>query len=154
MSPSNQISFMSNACSSSIHGRQRTGNPQSSTTRSYTCRNLATNARGSTSQSFFSSSRRKFEGPVHLGVPAFSCCYSPKHMASEHKTNVTHTSVHQRSSLGPSWDVIHVDYRRENGERNSFVIARDANGNIIRKMGQFERLQRQNRGIVRCVGLR
>jgi hypothetical protein len=36
-------------------------------------------------------------------------------------------------ALGAGWDVLFADFRREDGERNSFVIARDGAGNIIRK---------------------
>ena len=35
--------------------------------------------------------------------------------------------------MGAGWDVMRVLYRREDGEQNSFLIARDASGNIIRK---------------------
>lgn len=56
--------------------------------------------------------------------------------ASELKTHVTYTSG-INDALGGGWDVLHVDYRREDGERNSFVIARDAAGNIIRKTDLF-----------------
>jgi hypothetical protein len=36
-------------------------------------------------------------------------------------------------ALGAGWVVMRVVCRREDGEQNSFVIARDAGGNIIRK---------------------
>jgi hypothetical protein len=36
--------------------------------------------------------------------------------------------------LGAGWDVMRVVIRREDGEQNSLVIARDAGGNIIRKI--------------------
>jgi hypothetical protein len=48
------------------------------------------------------------------------------------KTTVTYTSG-TSEALGAGWDVMRVLYRREDGEQNSFLIARDASGNIIRK---------------------
>lgn len=48
------------------------------------------------------------------------------------KTTVTYTSG-ASEALGAGWDVMRVLYRREDGEQNSFLIARDTSGNIIRK---------------------
>jgi hypothetical protein len=48
------------------------------------------------------------------------------------KTTVTYTSG-TSEALGAGWDVMRVLYRREDGEQNSFLVARDASGNIIRK---------------------
>jgi hypothetical protein len=50
----------------------------------------------------------------------------------EPKTTVTYYSG-TNEALGAGWDVMRVVYLREDGERNSFVIARDASGKIIRK---------------------
>ena len=51
---------------------------------------------------------------------------------SERKGTVTYSSgTHE--SLGPGWDAMHVTYKGEHGDFNSFVIACDAGGNIIRK---------------------
>jgi hypothetical protein len=36
-------------------------------------------------------------------------------------------------ALGPAWDVMQVRYRSDDGDRNSFVIARDAGGKILRR---------------------
>lgn len=52
--------------------------------------------------------------------------------AQELKTTVTYRSG-TNNTLGAAWDVMCVDARREDGERNSFVIARDTTGRIIRK---------------------
>ncbi|SRR5229473_4758078 len=50
----------------------------------------------------------------------------------EAKTTVTYYSGTD-GALGAGWDVMRVVYRREDGEQNSFVIARDAGEKIIRK---------------------
>jgi hypothetical protein len=50
----------------------------------------------------------------------------------ELKTTVTYSSG-TSVTLGAEWDVMHVVARRDDGEQNSFVIARDLGGNIIRK---------------------
>ncbi len=50
----------------------------------------------------------------------------------EPKTTVTYYSGTD-GALGAGWDVMRVVYRREDGEQNSFVIARDAGEKIIRK---------------------
>lgn len=47
-------------------------------------------------------------------------------------TNVTYKSG-TNEALGAGWDVMQVVARRNDGEQNSFMIARDAGGNIIRK---------------------
>lgn len=52
--------------------------------------------------------------------------------ATELKTTVTYTSG-THDALGTGWDVLHIHARRDDGERNSFVIARDVMGKIIRK---------------------
>jgi hypothetical protein len=48
----------------------------------------------------------------------------------ELKTTVTYRSG-TSEALGAGWDVMQVVYRREDDERNAFVIARDAGGKII-----------------------
>lgn len=52
--------------------------------------------------------------------------------APELKTTITYQSG-TNEVLGAGWDVMHVTYRRNDGERASFVIARDGSGKIIRK---------------------
>jgi hypothetical protein len=50
----------------------------------------------------------------------------------ELKTTVTYYTGTDKA-LGAGWDVMRVVYRREDGEQNSFVIARDAGEKIIRR---------------------
>jgi hypothetical protein len=50
----------------------------------------------------------------------------------ELKTTVTYRSG-TNEALGSGWDAMQVLFSRSDGERNSFMIARDAGGKIIRK---------------------
>ena len=52
--------------------------------------------------------------------------------APEPNTTVTYASG-TNEALGAGWDAMHVVYRRDGQIINSFVIARDASGKIIRK---------------------
>jgi hypothetical protein len=47
-------------------------------------------------------------------------------------TTVTYRSG-RNDALGSGWDAMQVLVSRSDGERNSFMIARDASGTIIRK---------------------
>jgi hypothetical protein len=52
------------------------------------------------------------------------------------KPELTTTVIYRsgtNEALGAGWDAMQVLARREDGERNSFMIARDAGGKIIRK---------------------
>jgi hypothetical protein len=53
--------------------------------------------------------------------------------AQELKTTVTYRSG-SSEALGPAWDAMQVLFSRSDGERNSFMIARNAGGEIIRKI--------------------
>jgi hypothetical protein len=50
----------------------------------------------------------------------------------ELKTTVTYRSG-TNEALGAGWDAMQVLFSRSDGERNSFMIARDTGGKIIRK---------------------
>jgi hypothetical protein len=54
----------------------------------------------------------------------------------EHTTTAIYSSG-TSAALGAAWDVMHVVYRRDDGEQSSCVIARDSGGNIIRKTDVF-----------------
>ena len=55
----------------------------------------------------------------------------------ELNTTMTYSSGTAKD-LGSGWDVMTVVCRREDGEQNRFVIARDSGGNILHKT-DFER---------------
>lgn len=77
--------------------------------------------------------------PSHLTVVVGRLSYCPMDIPAPNSETVTYRSITSEAleALGPGWDAMQVIYSREDGGviriANSFTIARDASGAIMRK---------------------